>query len=153
MAFVLSILPVFVMFLIFYFAFFYPYTNTPLPSSVTDCNFEMTQVFIPFLGVLPGLTVFVFSKVARIRWGAFAACGFSFLALSIVLNIFIFQYCLGNAPSRRPFYPFTCVSEIVGTFMVIYGAIRPNRVRRTEKKEEPESAHLLKAQALESLGE
>eukprot|EP00026_Physarum_polycephalum_P002952 Phypoly_transcript_02961.p1 GENE.Phypoly_transcript_02961~~Phypoly_transcript_02961.p1 ORF type:complete len:802 (+),score=88.24 Phypoly_transcript_02961:166-2571(+) len=139
LAFSLSSLPVFIVFLVFFFGFYVPYTSKPMPDSIQDCNFPIYDVVIPFLGVVPGFLVFAFAKVSRIRWGAFAACGFSFLALSIVLNIFIFQYCLGATPHRRPFYPLVCAAEIAGSFIVIYGAIRPNRVRHTRKYDEDET--------------
>jgi len=130
-SFILCVLPTIVSFSVFFGAFFLPYTAKPLPDSMADCDFPLATTFIPFLGVIPGLTVFAFAKVSRVRWGAFSACGFSFLALSLVLNIFIFQYCLGNAPSRRPFYPVVCGSQILGIFFLVYGAIRPNKVHNT----------------------
>lgn len=130
-AFTLSSLPVVVVFVVFFFAFFMPYTTIPLPDSIQACNFPLYQVVIPFVGVIPGFVVFIFAKIARVRWGAFAACGFSFLVLSVVLNIFIFQYCLGSTPHRRPFYLLVWAAETLGSFIVIYGAIRPNQSRNT----------------------
>ncbi|EFA84949.1 hypothetical protein PPL_01942 [Heterostelium album PN500] len=132
MGFVASVIPLaFTYFCFFYFEFT-PYVSHNLPKTPSECSFPGWTLVIPGSGIIPSLAFFLFGYTERFKYGSLSAIGTSLILFCLGTSVLLFNYCLG--PNQDYYYPWSWLVGLVGTFILIYGAIRPNQIYILDKK-------------------
>ncbi|GAM23488.1 hypothetical protein SAMD00019534_066630 [Acytostelium subglobosum LB1] len=131
--FMVSILPLVFTYFCFFFFKLVPYVTRPLPSSPDDCSFPGWSLIIPMTGIIPAIALFIFARTERFRYGSLTAIGVSLIVFCLGTSALLFNYCLGS--TQDIYYPGSWFVGLIGTYILIYGSIRPNPIFILDKRE------------------
>ncbi|EGG16470.1 hypothetical protein DFA_09008 [Cavenderia fasciculata] len=132
LGFFVSFIPLVITYMCFFVFQFYPYVTQPLPASPSQCRFPGWSLIIPILGIIPSFFMLVFARTESFRSGTLSAIGVSLVVFNIGTSLLLFNYCLGS--TQEYYYPWSWLVGLVGTFILIYGSIRPNQIFILDKK-------------------